>query len=83
MSAAQPYQLPSADAIKETVEAREEKIRSDWVKVMKARIVREELVKCHKGEGVNHYQVCQPLADRYLELLKDAKVRGYKHVDLA
>lgn len=41
---------------------------------MQARIVREELQKCHKAEGVNHYQVCEGLTKRYMELLKDAKV---------
>jgi hypothetical protein len=41
---------------------------------MKARIVREELQKCHKAEGVNHYQVCNDLTKRYMELLKEAKV---------
>jgi len=41
---------------------------------MQARIVREELQKCQKAEGINHYQVCHGLAEKYLELLKDAKV---------
>ena len=41
---------------------------------MEARIVREELQKCQKAEGVNHYAVCKPLVETYLELLKDAKV---------
>jgi hypothetical protein len=43
---------------------------------MEARIVREELQKCQKAEGVNHYAVCKPLVETYLELLKDAKVSG-------
>lgn len=42
---------------------------------MEARIVREELQKCQKAEGVNHYQVCHDLAQKYMDLLKDAKVR--------
>jgi hypothetical protein len=41
---------------------------------MEARLVREELAKCRKGEGVNSYQNCKYLADLYLELLKDANV---------
>jgi hypothetical protein len=41
---------------------------------MEARIVREELQKCHKAEGVNHYQVCSDLAKKYHSLLADAKV---------
>lgn len=42
---------------------------------MEARIVREELQKCHKAEGVNHYQACSDLANKYHSLLADAKVR--------
>lgn len=34
--------------------AREQKIRDDWVKAMEARIIREQLSKCYKTEGVNH-----------------------------
>ena len=41
---------------------------------MEARIVREELQKCHKAEGVNHYQVCAGLAKKYKDLLADAQV---------
>lgn len=41
---------------------------------MEARIVREELQKCHKAEGVNHYQACADLAKKYHSLLADAKV---------
>jgi len=41
---------------------------------MEVRIVREELQKCHKAEGVNHYQVCHNLAKKYSEMLKDGKV---------
>lgn len=41
---------------------------------MEARIVREELQKCHKAEGVNYYQACNDLAKKYHSLLADAKV---------
>lgn len=37
--------------------AREEKIRQSWIGVMEARLVREELQKCWRTEGVNHYEV--------------------------
>ena len=58
----------------ETLSQREEKIRESWVRTMEARIVREELQKCHKAEGVNHYQACSDLAKKYHSLLADAKV---------
>ena len=58
----------------ETLAQREDKIRESWVRTMEARIVREELQKCHKAEGVNHYQACADLAKKYHSLLADAKV---------
>lgn len=57
-----------------TLAERDEKVRESWVRTMEARIVREELQKCQKAEGINHYQVCHDLAQRYMGLLKDAKV---------
>ncbi|PWN47896.1 hypothetical protein IE53DRAFT_389956 [Violaceomyces palustris] len=48
---------------------------------MEARLVREELQKCHKSEGVNHYQVCAGLSKKYLDLLEDAKVKGYRIIE--
>ncbi|KAF2460119.1 hypothetical protein BDY21DRAFT_337449 [Lineolata rhizophorae] len=52
-------------------------IREQWVKVMMARLVREELGKCYYREGVNHLEKCGMLRERYFELLKEGKVRGY------
>ncbi|KAL7269056.1 hypothetical protein RUND412_008299 [Rhizina undulata] len=52
-------------------------IREQWVKSMMARIVRDELGKCYYREGVNHLARCEKLREKYMELLKDAKVRGY------
>lgn len=43
---------------------------------MEARLVREELEKCHKSEGVNHYENCRWLAEKYAVMLKTAKVCG-------
>ncbi|KAH8555817.1 hypothetical protein BGW37DRAFT_478681 [Umbelopsis sp. PMI_123] len=58
--------------------AREQKIRDDWVKAMEARIIREQLSKCYKTEGVNHYQNCRELADLYLKAVKENKVEGFR-----
>lgn len=41
---------------------------------MEARLVREELQKCHRGEGVNHYANCKELAERYTDMIRDNKV---------
>ncbi|CAO1617755.1 unnamed protein product [Parajaminaea phylloscopi] len=73
--------LPSTEELKEKLDNRNERIRQQWIKTFEARIVREELQKCQKAEGVNHYAVCRPLAETYLDLLKDAKVKGFTIVD--
>ncbi|KAI5857831.1 hypothetical protein BZA05DRAFT_107468 [Tricharina praecox] len=52
-------------------------LREQWVKSMMARVVRAELGKCYYREGVNHLEKCAGLRDRYMELLKHSKVKGY------
>ena len=42
---------------------------------MEIRLVREELAKCHKAEGVNHYENCKWLSEKYLQLLRTNRVR--------
>ncbi|CAO1633886.1 unnamed protein product [Jaminaea pallidilutea] len=75
--------LPSKEELKARMQANDERIRQQWIKTYEARIVREELQKCQKAEGVNHYAVCRPLVETYMELLKDAKVKGFRIIDEA
>lgn len=56
------------------MQARDAQIREDWVKAMETRLVREELDKCHRAEGVNHYENCKWLADLYLQKMRENKV---------
>jgi len=42
---------------------------------MEARIVRDNLSKCQKVEGVNNYERCKDLAERYADMLKESRVR--------
>ncbi|CAD6453120.1 840eff08-338e-4271-a36c-e105821fa65f [Sclerotinia trifoliorum] len=58
-------------------QAQDAVIREQWVKSMMARLVREELGKCYYKQGVNHLEKCGALRDRYFELLKESKIRGY------
>lgn len=60
------------------INARDAIIREQWVQVMMARLVREEMGKCYHREGVNHLEKCGKYRERYLQLLKTAKVHGYK-----
>jgi hypothetical protein len=55
--------------------ARDAHIRESWVRAMEARLVREELQKCQKSEGVNHYENCKWLSEKYLTMLKENRVR--------
>ena len=57
------------------LQAREDHIRESWVKAMELRLVQQELNKCHLAEGVNHYENCKWLAEKYLDMLKTNKVR--------
>ncbi|KAK8254907.1 hypothetical protein HDK77DRAFT_433435 [Phyllosticta capitalensis] len=52
-------------------------IREQWVKLMMARLVREEMGKCYRREGVNHLQNCGHLRERYFELMNHCKIKGH------
>jgi hypothetical protein len=41
---------------------------------MEARIVRDQLQSCYRAEGVNHYESCRELSEKYLTLLKENRV---------
>jgi len=76
-----PTKLDEAE-IQAKLKAREDHIRESWVRAMEARLVREELEKCQKAEGVNHYENCKWLAEKYLQMLRDNQVKGYKRIDV-
>lgn len=56
--------------------SRDLKIRESWVGVMEARLVRAELAKCWRTEGVNHYEACHHLTAKYLDMLRENRVRS-------
>lgn len=41
---------------------------------MEARIVRDQLQSCYRIEGVNHYETCRELSEKYTILLKENRV---------
>ncbi|RMZ79346.1 hypothetical protein DV737_g3462, partial [Chaetothyriales sp. CBS 132003] len=57
--------------------ARDAILREQWIRFMMQRLVGEELGKCYRREGVNHLEKCGKYRDRYLQLLKDNKEKGY------
>ena len=54
--------------------ARDEHIRESWVRAMEARIVGDQLQSCYRAEGVNHYETCRELSEKYITLLKENRV---------
>ena len=60
--------------------ARANKIREQWITVMQSRLLREELSKCQRSEGVNSYENCKAFAERYIDSLKNAKVCFHSHI---
>lgn len=66
------YRYPTAK-----LQERDELMRESWVKAMELRLVREELGKCQLGEGVNHYENCKWLAEKYLSMMRENRVCSF------
>ena len=54
---------------------RERIIRESWVRTMEAKLVRDKLDHCYQTEGVNHMESCKDLRERYIEMLRENRVR--------
>lgn len=63
--------------------ARSDLIKEQWTGVMEARLVRDELIKCRRTEGVNSYTNCKHLADLYIDLLKTSGVSSLMSIKIA
>jgi len=55
--------------------ARDAHVRESWVRAMEARIIGEQLQSCYRAEGVNHYETCRELSEKYITLLRENRVR--------
>ncbi|KAN0092841.1 hypothetical protein V8E55_003625 [Tylopilus felleus] len=71
-----------AELIRAKLQEREDFIRESWVKAMEARLVRDELVKCQRHEGVNSLENCRWLSEKYAQMLIENRVKGYKKIDV-
>ncbi|KAI0058774.1 hypothetical protein BV25DRAFT_1919079 [Artomyces pyxidatus] len=71
-----------AEELKARVAARETHLRESWVRAMEARIVQDQVKACYRGESVNHYENCRELSEKYLSMLRENRVKGYKQVDV-
>ncbi|KAH7884655.1 NADH-ubiquinone oxidoreductase 12 kDa subunit [Phlebopus sp. FC_14] len=70
------------EAIKAKFQEREDLIRESWVKAMEARLVRDELAKCQRHEGVNSLENCRWLSEKYGKMIQENRVKGYKKIDV-
>jgi len=67
--AAKPTVPPTFDGVdyddnKALKAAQDAIIREQWVQSMMARLIREEMGKCYRREGVNHLEKCGALRGR-------------------
>ncbi|KAF3924796.1 hypothetical protein ABW21_db0201368 [Orbilia brochopaga] len=81
--AKKPTVKPTFDGVdydnnKALKDAQDAVIREQWVKLMMARLVQDELRKCYRKNGNNHLEKCGALRERYFELLPYTKIRGFK-----
>ena len=54
---------------------REQIMRESWVRTMEAKLTRDQLDRCYQTESVNHLESCKELRERYLDMLRDNRVR--------
>ena len=69
-----------SDRFLDKLKAQENLLRESWIRAMEARIVRDNLQKCYRVEGVNNIESCKHLADRYTQMLKENRVSHALHV---
>lgn len=57
--------------------AQESMIREQYIRANALKVCRRALEKCYKHHGVNNYEECRDLAEKYLKLLPTSKIEGY------
>lgn len=72
-----PFDKVDRDDRAQVVSAQEKMIKEQWVAAMETKIVGEALGDCYRSEGVNHYENCRHIAERYLDMLRNSRVKGW------
>jgi hypothetical protein len=57
--------------------AQDSMLREQAIRVQALEVVRSALEKCYETQGSNQYENCKDLAERYLDLLPKAEVKGF------
>ena len=50
--------------------ATEQRARERQVAYETVRLLREDVIECYRKEGVNHYETCRDVAEKYYYLVK-------------
>eukprot|EP00924_Labyrinthula_sp_SR-Ha-C_P007244 snap_masked-scaffold_8-processed-gene-13.35-mRNA-1 protein AED:0.13 eAED:0.13 QI:0/-1/0/1/-1/1/1/0/91 len=58
------------DDPQKNLDARAQRVREKAIAVQQAILIRNELTKCYRREGVNHYQLCKDLAQKYVDVIR-------------
>lgn len=57
--------------------AQESLLKEQFVQIEVLKVVRKALENCFRVNGPNGYEDCREIADKYLNLLPDARASGY------
>jgi len=60
----------------------EQRARERQIAIETVRILRKDVIECYRKEGVNHYDNCKDVCERYYEIITK-KDRGQVHPDWA
>jgi hypothetical protein len=57
--------------------AQQSMVREQWIQVKELGITREALEKCFETQQVNQLENCKYLAERYLDMLRTHRQKGF------
>jgi hypothetical protein len=58
--------------------AQESMIREQWIRINALKVCRNALEKCYKNKGVNNFEDCRELAERYMQMMDtQGRVDGF------
>ncbi|KAG9303901.1 hypothetical protein G9A89_005811 [Geosiphon pyriformis] len=60
------------------LEFKEYTIKEQWIKIAETRLMQQQLSKCYRREGVNHWVKCRHLAEQYLKMVKENRFEGWR-----
>ncbi|CEP23367.1 hypothetical protein BN1211_3942 [Cyberlindnera jadinii] len=83
MSAHKENELVSFDDInydnyEDLRKAQESMLREQWIRINALKVTRHALEKCYKNKGVNHFEDCRDLAEKYMQMMDaQGRIEGF------